>query len=126
MTTIRSLLVPFALAPVLAFAQAGAEPPPESAPISGDALQAAVSGKTFTYAANTTGTTGRVQYQSGGFVYLNMSTGFTDSGKWRVEDDKLCYVFQRAPSVCAPMRSRAGALFVKRSSDGQWSQLMPQ
>ncbi len=67
-----------------------------------------------------------MQFQSGGFVYLNISTGFNDSGKWRVEDDKLCYVFQRAPSLCSQMRTRAGTLFSKRNADGTWTQFVPQ
>lgn len=111
--------------PLLALAQVSVDPPADSAPIKGDELRSAVSGKTFTY-ASTAAINGRVQYQDGGFVYVNMSSGFSDRGKWSVQDDKLCYEFQRAPSGCFPMRAKAGTLFVKRGSDGQWSQLIPQ
>ena len=42
--------------------------------------------------------------------------GFTDSGKWRVEDGKLCGSLRKIGEFCNEARFDAGTLFLRRMS----------
>lgn len=57
----------------------------------------------------------RLQYQAGG-VFIFNAGGYSDSGKWRIEDSKLCSEPQKSPAACNEMRLAGDALYLKRDS----------
>jgi hypothetical protein len=89
--------------------------PPEGKPLSADALRERLAGKVF-HVALANGTSWRLQYQSGGFFYINVSTGYADSGKWRTEDSKLCSEPQKTKAACNEVRLVGELIHLKRDS----------
>lgn len=60
----------------------------------------------------------RLQFK-GDYIYLNLSSGASDSGRWRTEDSRLCVDYQRFPSGCSDIRATDSAIFLKRGSTGE-------
>lgn len=89
--------------------------PAEGKPLSAEALRERLSGKVF-HVALSNGSTWRLQYQSSGFFYINVSTGYSDSGKWRAEDSKICSEPQRTKAACNDVRLVGDLLYLKRDS----------
>lgn len=120
----------FALALCAAASLASAQPAPAAWPdgaqsLAADALRAKVAGKVFK-AEGGTAKPSRLQYKDDGFVFLNVSTGFRDTGKWRVEGTYLCTDWQTAPnSGCSEVRVAGDVLYVRRSN-GELLSLTPQ
>ena len=112
-----------------ASAQAPAGPqefPAEAQPIAAEALAARFAGRVFKV-AHANGSTWRLQYDSSGFYYVNISpSGFSDSGKWRVEGGKICTVPQKSPASCNEVRAVGEVLYVKREANGEVIKLEPQ
>jgi hypothetical protein len=52
-------------------------------------------------------------------VFVNVSTGASDKGKWRVEGSQMCTEYARFPSGCVEMRASANRVYLKRSSTGE-------
>ncbi len=110
----------------VAWAQAtpGEEPPADSQPIAGDALRARIAGKVFKFTAPGTPVTSRLQYNANGYVFLNVSTGLSDSAPWRIEGSQLCAAWNRIPASCSEMRTKGDLLHAKRAN-GTWATLTP-
>jgi len=73
------------------------------------------------------GVTWRMEYQSSGYLFLNVSTGQRDSATWRTEDGRVCLEFRgRFPSGCTEFRMRGDTLYLKRSSTGEVVALLKQ
>ncbi len=92
--------------------------PPEAKVVTGDALKALVTGKTFR-AQPASGPGWKVQYRDNGYVYLDVSNGYRDSGKWRVEGSTLCAEWQRLSNKfpCNEVREMSpGTLMLLRES----------
>jgi hypothetical protein len=98
--------------------------PPDAKPLSADALRERLAGKVF-HVALANGASWRLQYQSSGFFYINVSTGYSDSGKWRVEDSKLCAEPQKTRAACNDARLVADLIYLKRDS-GEIIKLEPR
>ena len=64
----------------------------------GDEINNAISGKTFWYSGKTQGITyrGTITFKEDGAVSSKDLAGFSDSGKWWVDGDKLCRQFKKA------------------------------
>lgn len=90
------------------------------------ALSERVSGKVYG-ARLAAGPTWRMDFKGNGFVFLDVSTGARDSGKWRAEEGRMCFEF-RGPfgTSCAAMRATADSLYLKRESNGEVLLLAPQ
>lgn len=106
--------------PLFAFAQS---PMPTEFPIdavatSADDLRGRISGKVFKVKL-ADGTTWRLEYKANGYAFVDTSRGFRDTGKWRVEDSKLCSDWQKAPSGCSETRIKGEAIYLKRISNGE-------
>ena len=80
-------------------------------------LQQRLEGKVYT-AKLADGTGWRVDYR-GKYVFVNLSTGPSDRGRWRVEGSQVCTTYDRFPSSCAEMRASTTRVYVKRSSTGE-------
>ena len=58
-------------------------------------------------------------HDSRGCAFINTSSGFSDSGKWRVEGSQLCADWQRSPSSCSEVQLNDETVYVKRVSNGE-------
>lgn len=59
----------------------------------------------------------RLDFRSNGYAFIDVSNGFRDSGKWRVEGSALCSEWQRLPAAaCSEIRLAGGVLHLKRSN----------
>jgi len=110
-------LILLAFAPLCVLAQSAppAEFPSDAAPVAPEVLREQMGGKVYK-ATPADGPSWRLEYKANGYVFLDTSTGFRDSGKWRIEGTKLCAEWQRVSSSCAEARVRGGTVFVKRTS----------
>ena len=109
------LVIPAA---VLAQAERPTEFPADAESVAADALRDRMTGKVYD-AKTFDGATWRLQYQSNGYAFIDTSTGFRDSGKWRVEGSKLCSEWQKAPSGCSEARVKGDTVYVKRAANGE-------
>jgi hypothetical protein len=100
-----------------AMAQVGAPSafPAASTVPTAQGLRAYLSGKAFrtTYAS---GATAHMRFGADGLLSASLSTGFTDSGQWRVEDGKLCGSLRESGDFCNDARFDAGTLYLRRIS----------
>jgi hypothetical protein len=64
------------------------------------------------------GVTWRMDYaSSAGYVFFDISNGARDTAKWRAEEGRVCYEFQRAfPSGCSEYRIVEDKLFLRRGT----------
>ena len=115
------LVIPAA---ALAQGQMPTEFPDDAAPIAADALQGRMAGEVFT-GRPINGPGWRLEYKSSGYAFVDTTTGFHDSGKWRVEDSSSAPSGGRPRASAATFASRA-----TRSTSsvraGKWSRLTPQ
>ena len=116
---LRPCLVPLAL--VISVNAVLAQPPAiplefpaDAKPLAPEELRERVSGKVFKV-KTAAGGAWRLQYQAGGVFFFNAG-GYSDSGKWRIEDSKLCSEPQKSPAACNEMRLAGDTLYLKRDS----------
>lgn len=106
-------LVLVASSPVLA--QTPSTQFPEGAfPLSGTALQDRIAGKKFSVKP-ATDYRWRWQFSTDGSFYLN-SGNFNSSGKWSVQDSKLCTEGRNVSAACNEIRELGTKLYLKRDS----------
>ncbi len=117
----RPLLFLAAL-PLLASAQTPVPPsgaptsfPADAAAPTAEALRNNVAGKVL-HATLFDGSTWRIDYRDNGYAYLDTGSGFRDTGKWHLEEDKLCAEWKKAPSGCNEVRTRGDTVFIKRAN----------
>lgn len=121
----RAMLLLPLLAATQALAQtAPADFPADASTLSAAALQEALAGKVFAVKL-ADGTSWRLEYKSSGYFWINTSRGFNDSGKWTVQDGKLCSELQKVAASCSEARMHGKALLLKRSS-GEIIELVAQ
>ncbi|MFC5499339.1 hypothetical protein ACFPOE_17470 [Caenimonas terrae] len=119
------LLTTFCAAAGLAAAQVPAAFPDGAQVLIGDALRAKIAGKTFGGAGGTM-KPARLQYTEGGSVYLDVSTGFRDTGKWRIEGSNICTEWRQSPtSGCGEARVMGDVVYVLRAN-GEVISLTPR
>lgn len=68
----------------------------------------------------------RLEYQANGYVFLNTSQGYSDSGKWRVEDGKLCHELRKSNPSCSEVRALSPASFLLRRDSGEIVEFVPR
>jgi hypothetical protein len=74
----------------------------------------------------TNGDDWRFEYKSNGYFFLNTGRGYADSGKWRVEEGKVCAEMQKTGPSCSEMRIVNDVLYMKRASNGEVVALQPK
>jgi hypothetical protein len=117
----KTLLALICCLPVLAFAQAApTDFPADAQPLAPEALKAAIAGKSFA-AKPAQGPTLRVEYKANGWAFVETSTGFRDTGTWRVEGSTVCATWQRNPagSGCGEARQKGEQLYVRRVTNNE-------
>ncbi len=60
----------------------------------------------------------RMDFKDSGYVFLDLSSGYRDTGSWRIEGTRLCIAWQRpsSGSGCNEMRVHGDALLLKRTN----------
>ena len=132
---IKPLLLAAALCGVAAQAQqvdpatevARIEFPSDAENLSAAALDERLRGNKFTTSLPN-GISWRMDYKASGYVFVDVSNGARDNGKWRTEDGKVCAEYrERFPSGCSEMRGGPeGTLYLKRNSTGEIVKLRKQ
>lgn len=120
-----------ALTPLLAALALGtfgtAQAFPEGAtPPSAAALKAHLDDRVFgTSLAD--GTTWRVEFKSGGYLFVDTSSGRNFKGEWKAEDGRICTKMGPATEVsCSEARMHEGMLHVKRAATGELIRYTPK
>jgi len=100
--------------PLAATAQAGtgAAFPPSSVAATSQELSAFLAGKSFQW-STAEGTRVKSKFGADGGVAAS-APGYYDTGKWRVEDGKLCGSMRKAGDFCNEARFDAGMLYLRR------------
>ena len=123
----KHLLVAGAL---LSFATAHGQSPPATAGAAADfpagaqvpgapELAGRLSGHTYV-AKLANGVTWRMEYNTSGYMFINISTGARDTAKWRAEEGRACFEFRGTfPSGCSEFRVVGDGLYLKRASTGE-------
>ncbi len=110
----------FVLVPTCVLAQ-GALPtefPPDATALSGDALGERVKGKVFN-AKPVQGPSWKLEYRANGYVFLETSSGYRDTGTWSIDGEKLCGHWQKLGSSCSLARVKGDVVYIKRVSNGE-------
>lgn len=93
--------------------------PPDAKAPEASALAERLRGQVFT-AKLTNGTGLRLEYQSSGYAFADISNGARDNGKWRTEDGRVCVEYVgRFPSGCAEVRVSGDTLYYKSYVTGE-------
>lgn len=103
---------------VAALAQLPAPPtdfPADAKPVAADVLLQRLAGKVFNVKPAAS-SAWRLQFQAGGHYFVNLSSGYSDNGPWRVEESRLCTAPQKARASCNEMRLAGDTLYLKRDS----------
>ena len=90
--------------------------PPDAQAPDAQQLNAHLRGKVFTgQVAN--GTNWRMEFQSSGYLFMDVSSGHRDNGPWNTEGGQLCIQYKgRFPSGCSEVRIAPQTLYIKRST----------
>ena len=121
-TAVAALMALAAPLPALAQAapasSADQDFPADAQVLSASELDARLRGKT--YAAKLANGMGwRGEYKDSGYIFVNISSGLNDSGKWRTEDGKICVEYRgRLTSGCSEVRAVGPALHAKNATTG--------
>ena len=113
----RSPYLLLVLAPLCVLAQSvkPTEFPADSTPVTGEALHARLSGKVFAVKP-ADGSTWRLEYRANGYLFVETSGGFKDTGTWRVEGEQVCGTWQKSGRSCSEFRLKDDSLLAKRAS----------
>ena len=103
--------------------QTAAEFPAEAKMLSAEALSQRVSEKVFNVVV-ARGPAWRLQLNENGYFFINAGN-YADSGKWRVEESKVCWQPQRGNAGCNEMRLVSDMLHMKRDN-GEIVKLEPR
>jgi hypothetical protein len=124
-TTVTAVVAVLALiTSVDAAAQSAPQFPDDAKPLTADQLRERLGGKVF-HVATAQGTTWRLQYQGGGSFFVDVSNGYRDKGKWRVEESKVCSEPERGKPSCNEVRLVGDLLHLRRDS-GEIIKLEPR
>ena len=104
---------------------AGQDFPADARVLSASELDARLRGKVYT-AKLASGVGWRADYKASGYVFVNTTSGYSDSGKWRIEDGKVCVEYRgNFRSGCTEVRGGAQALYAKSSTTGDITMMQP-
>lgn len=94
---------------------ASADFPQGAAPLEPAALRQRLTGKVFRVVPKSAAPW-RLQFNDNGYYFVNTESGYSDSGKWRIEASSLCTEPQKTKAACNEMRQAAETLYLKRDS----------
>lgn len=115
--TALTLILALAVLSPAAWPQTTASPsefPAEAQAISPDALKARLAGNKFT-SKYSNGTLATMSYEVDQSLQLDMSTGFSTQGTWRVDGSQICLQFGAGlPSGCGESKATEKHLYLRR------------
>lgn len=89
--------------------------PADATPLGAEAVNTQFAGQTYTVQPFS-GPGWKLQFNSAGFVFINLSSGPSDKGTWRAEDRQLCITWKRFPGGCSEVRLLGDSIYLKRTS----------
>lgn len=110
---------------VLAQGSVPLEFPPDATAVSEDVLRTRVAGKVFN-AQPAQGVSWKLDYRANGYMFLETSSGYRDTGTWSVEGDKLCGHWQKLGPSCSTTRVNDEVIYIKRVSNGEIVRMIAQ
>ncbi len=120
------LIVTAAVCVLTACATAPPGFPPVAQPITAKALHERLVGKNY-LGQTAKGQGWDIHYAADGRLQMRVSSGESDQGRWRTEDNRLCVDFEgKFPSGCSEMRADTGRLYLQRVSTGEIVVLTPK
>ena len=114
----KSLLFPLCLLLAATALAQGALPiefPSTSKAMSAPALRDALSGKAVNVDL-ADDTRWRLEYKANGYFFVNTSTGFSGTGDWRADEERLCTRLRGGEMSCNEVRDAAGTLYLRPNS----------
>jgi hypothetical protein len=92
--------------------------PEGSVPVTGESISSRLAGKVYSVKP-VDGSTWRLEFQTGGGLFLDTDRGYRDYGTWRVEGDKWCAELRKTGLSCSELRQMGEVLYYKRASNGE-------
>ena len=87
--------------------------PANAQTLSPQALQERLAGKQFT-SRYANGMTATMNYGADQTIQMDLSSGLSARGSWRVNGTQVCFQFQAAPSGCSEVRATASLVYMLR------------
>ena len=116
----------FLVAATAASAQpAPKEFPPDAVPISAGSLRERLANKVYRVQL-ADGGGWRIDYRANGYYFVNTNEGYSDTGKWTVQDGKLCSEPKKTASACNEVREIGDPVIYLKRLNGDIIQLKPQ
>lgn len=122
---VRILISALAFLSPAAWPQTTASPPEfpaEAQAITPEAMKERLAGKKFT-SRYSNGMTVTLHYSADQALQLDMSTGLSARGTWRVDGAQICMQFQNAPSGCGESKATATQIYFRRYTNQEVIQL---
>ncbi len=94
------------------------EYPEGAVALNGDVIREQLAGKTYTVKPSD-GTTWRLEFKADGYVFLDTSRGYRDSGKWRIDVNNWCTEMQKTGPGCSELRRKGEVFYYRRISNGE-------
>lgn len=117
---------PAPAAPTAAPAPAGMDFPADAQPLSASELDARLRGRVYSTTLPN-GAGWRADYKTSGYVFVNTTSGGSDTGQWRIEEGKVCVEYRgRFRSGCTEMRASPDGLYAKSHATGEVFKLTPR
>lgn len=98
--------------------------PSDSEPLTAESFMQRFAGRSV-QGVRADGQSFRMDFAADG-AYLEMASGNSSNGKWRVEDGKLCTEMYRSSSGCNEVRAQGEVLYYKRLRNGEVVTLRPR
>jgi hypothetical protein len=93
------------------------EYPEGSVALTGDAIRNQLAGKVYTVRPSD-GTTWRLEFTTNGYLFLDTSYGYRDSGKWRIDSNSWCAELKQTGN-CSDLRQKGEVFYYKRTATGE-------
>jgi len=107
-----------ACASALSHAQAPTDFLADAVALSSQELRTRFDGSVLT-AKLADGSRWRLQFNANGYLFLNTSGGYSDSGTWTVEDNRWCTDMRKTGTACSEVRRSGDVVHFKRTRTGE-------
>ena len=68
----------------------------------------------------------RIDYRANGYYYVNTNEGYSDTGKWTVQEGQLCSMPRKTAPACNEVREVGDPIIYLKRLNGDIIQLKPQ
>ena len=99
--------------------------PPDAVPISAASLRERLANKVYRVQL-ADGGGWRIDYRANGYYFVNTNEGYSDTGKWTVQECQLCSVPRKTAPACNEVREVGDPIIYLKRLNGDIIQLKPQ